>query len=214
MARWSDEKREVVRARLMEVACARFERDGYEQTTMRQIAQDAGIATGTIFNYFADKQALLFEALFEALEEVKRDCLASLPPFEGDLNPQFEHIAMCFYGYYAQRPALSRSLLKEGMFARGEHASRFEAQVHEVVMALMPALMQLKASGRLWPWVEPRVVLLAFVSHYYMVLLMELKAEQHQLERQRQLIGALNRQLWAGICAPDTSSPEPTELGR
>ncbi len=47
------------RDRLYEAALALFREQGYEQTTVDQIARRAGLAKGTFFNYFATKDAIL-----------------------------------------------------------------------------------------------------------------------------------------------------------
>ena len=47
------------RDRLYEAAVALFRERGYEHTTVDQITQQAGVAKGTFFNYFATKDAVL-----------------------------------------------------------------------------------------------------------------------------------------------------------
>ncbi len=47
------------RDRLYEAALALFREQGYEQTTVDQIARRAGLAKGTFFNYFATKDVIL-----------------------------------------------------------------------------------------------------------------------------------------------------------
>ena len=48
----------------MEHALALFARHGYERTSVRMIAESAGIAQGLLYNYFESKEALL-RAIFE-----------------------------------------------------------------------------------------------------------------------------------------------------
>jgi AcrR family transcriptional regulator len=52
------------RARIMAAARRRFEKFGYRTTTIAFIARDAGIAVGTIYSYFGNKEQILV-ALFE-----------------------------------------------------------------------------------------------------------------------------------------------------
>jgi AcrR family transcriptional regulator len=59
------------------VAAARlFKTAGWENTTTREIAAAAGIATGTLFNYFQGKEAiaaaLISDALLQAQEEFEK----------------------------------------------------------------------------------------------------------------------------------------------
>jgi AcrR family transcriptional regulator len=52
------------RARILAHALRLFARYGYEQTSVRMITQEAGIAQGLLYNYFSGKEQLLL-ALFE-----------------------------------------------------------------------------------------------------------------------------------------------------
>jgi AcrR family transcriptional regulator len=53
-------KRARTRRALVDAAVALFERDGYEQTTIADIAAAAEVGTRTFFGYFASKEDLLF----------------------------------------------------------------------------------------------------------------------------------------------------------
>jgi AcrR family transcriptional regulator len=55
-----DRKRARVRQSLVDAATELFERDGYERTTVADIAAAADIGTRTFFSYFASKEELLF----------------------------------------------------------------------------------------------------------------------------------------------------------
>lgn len=54
---------------IVEAARKLFSKKGLEQTTTRDIASAAGIATGTLFNYFPTKEALAMAIMAEALDE-------------------------------------------------------------------------------------------------------------------------------------------------
>ncbi|UWZ40498.1 TetR/AcrR family transcriptional regulator [Dactylosporangium roseum] len=55
-----ERKRERTRQALIAAAVELFERDGYERTTVADIAAAAEIGTRTFFSYFASKEELLF----------------------------------------------------------------------------------------------------------------------------------------------------------
>jgi AcrR family transcriptional regulator len=63
----------ATRERIREVARRLFAERGFQTTTTRDIAQEAEIATGTLFNYFASKEAIAANLALEALERVHRD---------------------------------------------------------------------------------------------------------------------------------------------
>src|SRR5260221_4018899 len=56
---------EVTRERLLDVAFDEFVRHGSHGTSMRQIADAAGLAVGSIYNHFSSKDAI-FAAVLEA----------------------------------------------------------------------------------------------------------------------------------------------------
>lgn len=64
MARLTAERRDQVRARLLEEAARHFARDGLERAGVDAISTDAGYAKGTLYNYFPSKEAL-FGAVIE-----------------------------------------------------------------------------------------------------------------------------------------------------
>ncbi|WP_219463952.1 TetR/AcrR family transcriptional regulator [Nonomuraea rhizosphaerae] len=54
--------REATRARLLEAARLRFSREGYDATSVRDLAKDTGVDAALIFRYFGSKKALFEEA--------------------------------------------------------------------------------------------------------------------------------------------------------
>ncbi|MDH3628642.1 MAG: TetR family transcriptional regulator [Acidobacteriota bacterium] len=52
-------KAEETRARILECALAMFRKHGYDKTTMRAIAEDAGVSLGNAYYYFESKDHLI-----------------------------------------------------------------------------------------------------------------------------------------------------------
>ena len=52
-------KKEETRSRILNAALDAFEEKGYAASTMEEIAERAGVAKGTLYNYFDGKEALL-----------------------------------------------------------------------------------------------------------------------------------------------------------
>lgn len=69
--------REATRAKLLEVARLRFAREGYDGTSVRDIARDSGVDPTLIFRYFGSKKRLFDEAT--ATGEVPADLLGGPP---------------------------------------------------------------------------------------------------------------------------------------
>lgn len=65
-----DAHKEQTKQRILDVALAMFREKGFRQTTMRDIAEAAGIALGTTYNYFPTKDHIALFFFEEALGRV------------------------------------------------------------------------------------------------------------------------------------------------
>lgn len=64
-----------MRTRILRAAATLFHRDGYEGTTMQEIARAVGLTKGSLYHHIRGKQALLYEILQHTLDR-------SLPDLE------------------------------------------------------------------------------------------------------------------------------------
>ena len=68
-SRLADERAEARRGDILEAAAAVFARRGYHQARTREIAEEAGISEGSIYNYFASKRDLLLAIMDRIVTE-------------------------------------------------------------------------------------------------------------------------------------------------
>ncbi|OGU15999.1 MAG: TetR family transcriptional regulator [Geobacteraceae bacterium GWC2_53_11] len=73
--RISEQAKIETRARILDKAAEIFTLKGFEDTTTRDIALAAGLATGTLFNYFPSKETLAMSMIAEAFREGSTDFL-------------------------------------------------------------------------------------------------------------------------------------------
>jgi len=69
----------AAKQRLYEMAVKRMARHGYEMTTLRDVAKDAGVSVGLLYRYFPSKRAVIF-ALYDELSTGYVTTTASMPP--------------------------------------------------------------------------------------------------------------------------------------
>ena len=67
------------RGAILRAATRLFGAGHYHSTTIPSLAREAGVAEGTIYNYFRSKQDVAFVALAEAAGGLERDLVASVP---------------------------------------------------------------------------------------------------------------------------------------
>ncbi|MFD2443269.1 TetR/AcrR family transcriptional regulator [Bacillus sp. CGMCC 1.16607] len=79
------ERAQQKRLLLLESGRCLFIEKGYDQTTAKDIALHAGVATGTFYRYFSDKRQLLMSLLEDKLENL-------LPPEPNWINEDPEHV--------------------------------------------------------------------------------------------------------------------------
>lgn len=91
----NEELRAETRARIARHALALFARHGYDGTTIRMIAEDAGISQGLIYQHFAGKDVLLRELFEQSMKDVE----ASFAMADAAVSPD-ERIAQLIHGAF------------------------------------------------------------------------------------------------------------------
>ncbi len=71
--RITEQNRQENRARILEKAVGLFAARGFEECTTRDLAEAAGLAAGTLFNYFPSKETLAMTMVTEALRQGEKD---------------------------------------------------------------------------------------------------------------------------------------------
>ncbi|WP_162051367.1 TetR/AcrR family transcriptional regulator [Pontibacter pamirensis] len=76
----TEEKREKSKKLLVETALNLFSEKGYEATSIRQIASEAGVSLGLMYNYFRSKEELLHEIFRLGKEDIQHSFAKSGKP--------------------------------------------------------------------------------------------------------------------------------------
>ncbi|MDD6034568.1 MAG: helix-turn-helix domain containing protein [Oscillospiraceae bacterium] len=80
--------KEEVRQRILQAAREEFLEKGFQESSMRRIAQNAGITPGNIYAYFPGKEALFERLVDPAVADIRR--LLETP---ADGGSSLEHLA-------------------------------------------------------------------------------------------------------------------------
>jgi len=129
----------LTRQKLIDAAVECFERNGFEETTTAMIASEAGVAVGTVYNYFTDKRQIILE-LFEATDrEVADEVIAQLDPasWRGTIDPRDRTRSLIDAIFHAQRlrPGIQRILWAQ-YFKDPEFREPFEALRSRIRVAI------------------------------------------------------------------------------
>ncbi|HEY3079655.1 MAG TPA: helix-turn-helix domain-containing protein [Chloroflexota bacterium] len=74
------------RSAILRAAVRLLARGEFHGTNVPRLAREAGVADGTIYNYFQSKEDLARQALVAASAEIERDLLAGVPQQAGPLE--------------------------------------------------------------------------------------------------------------------------------
>lgn len=195
------QKKETCKA-ILESTRMLFNDLGYDKTSTRAIAKEAGVGVGTVFNHFPDKPSLLIAALLDDLDTTQARALKDFPA-DAQICDKFLHLARYFYTYYAQRPDLSRTLLKEMWFASGRWGQELVSQADQFVAFIETMLEAAIDKGEIRPQTDTRLCARAFFSHYLNVLFAGLSRQDVDVDNMIELLSALLNQLMKGVGATD-----------
>lgn len=134
-------KSEIRRQKILDAALAEFEARGYAAARMEDIAREAGVAKGTLYNYFDDKRALL-EGL---AQEVAGGVMARFEdplPEGATLRARLEHVLAPIIEENADGP-ISRTI--RVIWSEGLHDPSLTASFFEKML-----LPQFSAGGPLF----------------------------------------------------------------
>ncbi|EYT84368.1 TetR family transcriptional regulator [Streptomyces sp. Tu 6176] len=169
-------KSEQTRALILETAMRLFQERGYDRTTMRAIAQEAGVSVGNAYYYFAGKEHLIqgfYDRIAAEHREAVREVLARETGLQArlagvlkawlDVATPYHEFAVQFFKNAADPDSPLSPFSPESEHARVEAVSvhkevlygartRVPAELREV----LPELMWLAQMGLVLYWVFDR----------------------------------------------------------
>ena len=92
---WRERLAAERRRHILEAAARAFARKGFAQTTMKEIAAEAGIAPGTIYLYFKNKEDLLISLPSLIAEETLADAMAEVGSLQDLMSPADLEATLC-----------------------------------------------------------------------------------------------------------------------
>jgi AcrR family transcriptional regulator len=96
-------RKQATRDRVLAAARDLFEQAGYEATTIRMVAQRAGVSVGSVFNSFAGKAELLSQVMQDRLEALYAELEQMAPHLRGPTVDRLRSIMAVHYGFETRR---------------------------------------------------------------------------------------------------------------
>lgn len=138
------------RQKLIESAVDCFERHGFEETTTAMIAAEAGVAVGTVYNYFTDKREMILELFDRNDREVADEVIAQLDPssWRGTIDPRDRTRSLIDAIFHTQQlqPGIQRILWAQ-YFKDPEFREPFEALRSRIRAAIDAFIVAVDEAG-------------------------------------------------------------------
>jgi AcrR family transcriptional regulator len=142
--------------RIERAARVLFSENGYDKTTTRKIAQEAGIGIGTLFVYFPEKRDLLFHLFSSDVRVVKERAMSALP--EGTLLERLRFVFTRYFDYYAQDKSLSRVFIKELGFIADRDRLAMNSLTMELMTSFVDMIKDAQEAGEIDPTMFPPAI--------------------------------------------------------
>lgn len=103
-----ERKKAETRQKIINVSLELFARQGFRNTTMEQIAQEADIARKTLYNYYPVKEAIADDYLRGVSLGLAAECRREIAGMAG-VKEQLLHALLKVYGWVAEHPELAEA---------------------------------------------------------------------------------------------------------
>jgi AcrR family transcriptional regulator len=110
-------KAEETRNRILDAALRLFRERGFDQTTMRDVAAEAGVATGAAYYYYRSKEDLVM-AFYVRTDQEARESFAKAIASSKELKKRLRGLIEAKLTQFAEHRGLLTTLLKAGVDPR------------------------------------------------------------------------------------------------
>jgi len=153
-------KGEVTRLAIEDAALELFMEQGYHATSMRQIADKAGLALGGIYNHFAGKDEIFEGVIID--KHPYRTILPAILAAEGeDLEKFFRNAFHIIITELGERPEFVNLMLIELVEFKGKHGS---VMLREILPKILPVFERVIKSRKNLRVKNPALLMRSFIG--------------------------------------------------
>jgi len=163
-------KGEVTRLAIEDAAMELFLDQGYAATSMRQIAESAGLALGGIYNHFASKDEI-FEGIIVDKHPYKTILPAILAAEGDDLDEFFRHAFHLIVSEMGERPEFVNLMLIELVEFKGKHGA---VMLREIAPKMLPVFERVIKSRKDLRVANPALLMRSFIGMVVSYLITEM----------------------------------------
>ncbi|OPA90973.1 TetR family transcriptional regulator [Pseudomonas fluorescens] len=191
------------RQAISQAAIELFERQGFQNTTIEQIASQAGVSPPTVFKYFGNKQEIILEILHHADQRAITDTRSLIKNIEDPVEAMC-HLERLLTGYALEvmHPNLWRELLPLILFGgSNELPAGYRAMNDALRAEISQLLRELQEAGKLRPQLDVELAAFLLNDYSHLQLFRLVNQEQPDIEAHSLQVRRITELLFYGMRA-------------
>nr|WP_314564325.1 TetR/AcrR family transcriptional regulator [uncultured Pseudomonas sp.] len=191
------------RQAISQAAIELFERQGFQNTTIEQIASQAGVSPPTVFKYFGNKQEIILEILHHADQRAISDTRSMIQHIEDPVEAMC-HLERLLTGYALEvmHPSLWRELLPLILFGgSNELPAGYRAMNDALRAEISQLLRELQQAGKLRPKLDVELAAFLLNDYSHLQLFRLVNQEQPDIEAHSLQVRRITELLFYGMKA-------------
>jgi TetR/AcrR family transcriptional regulator, fatty acid metabolism regulator protein len=98
---------------ILEAATKVFAKSGYHNAKISVIAQEAGVATGSVYLYYKDKEGILLTIFDQLWSRLTKNLLETVKRTDIDSSKKLDIVVEDFFGFFISNPSIATVFVNE-----------------------------------------------------------------------------------------------------
>lgn len=162
-----EKKKRKTREAILNAAIELFGKNGFEATSISQLAQKAGVGKGTVYSYFSTKQDILNAFCEGELEYVHEQLNTKTNP-DAPVLEQLVTIFLAEFEYVTRTPEFGRLYMQEMLFPKKEMVLNHKELENKFLDMIFPIISRAQQRGELRADME----LLHLCGHFFSLFIL------------------------------------------
>ena len=126
-----EEKKQKTKQAILDAAITLFSTNGFENTSIEELAKSAGVGKGTVYGYFQTKKEILYAFCEYELEQIHKE-LANRADPNAPILEQVLTIYMTEFNHVTQNKEFGRIFMRQTVFPNDHQVGCTECHENEL----------------------------------------------------------------------------------
>ncbi|WP_033067306.1 TetR/AcrR family transcriptional regulator [Thalassospira australica] len=193
-------QREETRQKILEAARNCFDCGDFARVSTREVARQAGVAEGTVFNHFPTKEDLVMSCICSQMAEAIEMGLYTMDP-EWCFVDKLMHVASYRFAQIGLHPGLWRVIMQQIVFTPRKGVVNEVLETSGLLRAVKNLIEEAQLSGELNPDLSPEMIRKSLMALFIFTIHEHLSTQNYDSEDMcatlRELVMVQTVGLWA-----------------